>query len=145
MKTLKSIIHTFFYVLSGSVLCTAVFMTIFLPKLYFTVEIIWQVIISSAIAASGGLIFYSRKELSKKQMKLRLIINYMYINAVVLGCAFLWEWVNYRRISQVITMILLIAGVYISITAATFNREKKVAEDMNQKLRRVYPEENGRD
>lgn len=143
MKTLKKIIQIFFYVLAGSIICTAIFMTIFLPKLYFTVEVIWQVILVSAIASCGSLIFYSRHEISKKQMMLRFIIHYIYINTVVLGGAFLLEWVNARSMPQVITMVLLIAVVYFSITTSTFNDEKKMADNINQKLRKVYPEEEG--
>lgn len=116
-------------------------MTIFLPKLYFTVEVIWQVIVMSAISSGGTAIFHSRREISKMQMKLRVIIHYAYINVTALGCALLWGWIDAGRISQFITMLLLIAGVYFSVTTAMFNNEKKIAEDMNQKLRKVYPEE----
>lgn len=143
MKELKKILQIFFYVLAGSIINTAVFMTIFLPELYFTVEVIWQVILMSAITSCGTLIFYSRHEISKKQMKLRVILHYVYINGIVLGGAFLWQWVNYRRISQILTMIVLIAGVYLSVTAVTFNKEKKEADNINRKLRRVYPGEEG--
>jgi fatty acid desaturase len=141
MNALRKIIHSFFLVVAGSTIGTAIFMTIFLPKLYFTVEVIWQVIVMSAISSGGSIIFHSMHEISKTQMKLRVIIHYAYINAAVLGCAFLWGWVDAGRISQVITMILLIASVYFSVTTVMFNNERKIAEDMNQKLRKVYPEE----
>lgn len=141
MENVKKIIQTFFYVLSGSIISTAVFMTIFLRDLYFNVEVIWQVILMAAITSLGTLIYRSKKEISKKRMRLRLIIHYTYINVVVLGCAVLWEWVNIHRISQIITMVLLVGGVYFSVTTAMFNNEKRIAENINQRLRTKYPEE----
>ncbi len=141
MENVKKIIQTFFYVLSGSIISTAVFMTIFLRDLYFNVEIIWQVIIMAAITSLGTLIYHSKKEISKKQMRLRHIVHYTYINAVVLGCAVLWQWINIHRISQIITIIVLVGGVYFSVTTVMFNNEKRIAERINQRLRTKYPEE----
>lgn len=145
MKSLKKIVDTFFYVLAGSIICTAIYMTIFLPKLYFTVEVIWQVIVMSAITSCGTMIFYSRHEISKKQMKRRVILHYAYINFVVSGLALLWQWVDAGRISQILTMILLTAGTYFSVTTVMINKEKKTADNINRKLRKVYPEEEGED
>ncbi len=141
MESIKKVIQTYFYVLSGSVISTAIFMSIFLPDLRFGVGVIWQVIIVSAITSMGTLIYRSQKELSKKQMKMRNIIHYTYINVVVLGCAILWQWVDLNRPSQIITLVLLIAGVYISVTAAMFSNERRIAESINQRLRSRYPEE----
>jgi hypothetical protein len=141
MENVKKIIQTFFYVLSGSIISTAIFMTIFLRDLYFNVEVIWQVIVVSAITSIGTLIYHSKREISKKRMRLRLIIHYTYINIVVLGCAVMWQWVNINRVSQIVTMVLLIAGVYFSVTTAMFSNEKRIAENINQRLRTRYPEE----
>jgi cytochrome bd-type quinol oxidase subunit 2 len=141
MESMKKIIQTFFYVLSGSIISTAIFITIFLRDLNFSVEVIWQVIIMAALTSLGPLIYRTKKEISKKQMRIRHIIHYTYINVTVLGCAIMWQWVNINRISQIITMVLLVAGVYFSVTTAMFSNEKRIAENINQRLRTRYPEE----
>ncbi len=141
MESVKKIIQTYFYVLSGSIISTAIFMTIFLPELYFNVKIIWQVIVVAAITSLGTLIYRSKREISKKQMKIRHIIHYTYINVVVLGCALMLQWVNIKQISQILTLVLLVAGVYFSVTTAMFSNEKRIAESINQRLRSRYPEE----
>ncbi len=141
MESVKKVIQTYFYVLSGSIISTAIYITIFLPDLYFNVEIIWQVIVVSAITSLGTLIYRSKREISKKQMRIRHIIHYTYINVVVLVAAVMWRWVNCNRISQIIAMVLLVAGVYFSVTAAMFSNEKRIAESINQRLRARYPEE----
>ncbi len=141
MESVRRIIQTFFYVLSGSIISTAIFMTIFLRDLYFNVEVIWQVIVMAAITSLGTLIYRSKREMSKKQMRLRVILHYTYINVVVLGFAIMWQWVNINRLSQIIILVLLVAGVYFSVTTAMFSNEKRIAESINQRLRSKYPME----
>jgi predicted neutral ceramidase superfamily lipid hydrolase len=141
MDNMKKVIQTYFYVLSGSIISAAIFMTIFLQDAYFNVEVIWQVIIMAAATSMGILIFQSKREISKKQMILRQIIHYAYINVVVLSCAMLWRWVDIHQITQIIALILLVAGVYFSVTTAMFSNEKRIAESINQRLRSKYPEE----
>ena len=141
MESVKKVIQTYFYVLSGSIISTAIFMTIFLPDLYFNVEVIWQVIVVAAITSLGTLIYRTKREISKNQMRIRHIIHFTYINVVVLGCAIIWKWININCLSQFITMVLLVAGVYFSVTAAMFSNEKRIAESINQRLRSRYPEE----
>lgn len=141
MESVKKVINTFFYVLSGSIISTAIFITIFLRDLYFNVEVIWQVIVMAAITSLGTLIYHSNREISKNRMRLLLIIHYTFINVVVLGCAVMWQWINVHRITQIFTMVLLIAGVYFSVTTVMFRNEKRIAENINQRLRTRYPEE----
>ncbi len=141
MESVKKVIQTYFYVLSGSIISTAIFMTIFLPDLYFNVEVIWQVIVVAAITSLGTLIYRTKREISKNQMRIRHIIHFTYINIVVLGCAIILKWININRLSQFITLVLLVAGVYFSVTAAMFSNEKRIAESINQRLRSRYPEE----
>lgn len=141
MDWIKRIIQTFFYVITGCIFSTAVFITIFFPNTYFSVEIIWQVIILSLVTSLGPLFYRSKKEISKKQMRLRNIIHYVYINLAVFGCAITWEWINIHRLSQLITLFLLNTCVYTGASLAMFNNEKRVAEQINERLRLRYQEE----
>ena len=141
MTWLRKIIRTFFYVLSGSIISTAIFITIFWPGLMFPIAVVWQVIIMSAITSCGTLFFYSKKEISKKKMKLRMVLHYVYINIVALGAAFACAWINFTNLVQIGSMVLLVAAVYFSVNLAMFNSEKRVADHMNQRIRTIYPED----
>lgn len=141
MNRLKKIIQTFFYVLSGSIVSTAIFITIFWPGLMFPIDVIWQVIIMSAITSCGTLFFYSKSEISKKKMKLRMVLHYAYINIVVLATAFVCGWVDFTNLVQIGSMVLLVAAVYFSVNLVMFNSEKRIADNINQRLRTIYPED----
>jgi membrane-associated HD superfamily phosphohydrolase len=95
----------------------------------------------SAITSCGILFFYSKREISKKQMKVRLVLHYTYINVIVLGVAILCHWIDPTNLVQVVSMIFLVAAVYISVNLAMFNHEKRTADHINQRLRSKYPDE----
>ena len=141
MQYCKAVLKTFFYVLSGSILSTTVFITIFFPDLLFSIKLIWEVIAMSVLTSLGPILFISKHEITKKQMKIRQIIHYIYINIIVVGNALLCGWIEIGEIIQVGTLLLMIASVFFGVNAAMFKQEKKTAESMNERLREIYPEE----
>ncbi len=145
MNRLKLIGRTFIYILAGSTISTAIFITIFLPEVELDVSLLWQVILMSIISATGSLIFESKKEIGKKQMKLRQTVHFIYTIFIVFGIAILCGWVDVSKIVQIIALLLMISSVYTSVCIVMFKRSEKEAEDMNQRLRTIYPEEEKED
>lgn len=134
MEIIKKIFVTFFYVLAGSTISCTIFLSIFVLEDVPARELLWQLIATSAICSLGTLVYYSKKEIDKSKMKLRILLHYLYINMVVIGTGFVWEWISIKIISQIITLIILIAIAYISIMILMFQQEKKVAELFNERL-----------
>ena len=141
MYNLKNILMTFFFVLSGSILSAAVFITIFFPTASLSVLMLWEVIASSVLTSLGNLFYISKKEISKKQMKLRKILHYIYINFIVVGIALLCGWVEDSKILQIIVLLILISAVYFTVSVLMFKQEEKTAEYINKQLRDRYPGE----
>lgn len=140
MNFIKDLIHTFIYILAGITICTAIFITIFLPNAQLTYHLFWQIIGMSAVCAIGNLIYYSKKEPSKSFMIFRIIIHYLYINVVVLSGSILLDWVQPERIWQIIAMLLLIATLYFIIMLFAFRQEAETAENLNNRLRKYKDE-----
>lgn len=140
MDTMKKIIQTFAYTVAGITISTALFITIFLPKIALDVMLMWQIIVMSAICAMGNLIYHTRKALSKKQMIVRIICHYLYINFIVFGGALLWEWLTPGLIPEFLVMLLLVAVVYAIITIVCFHQEEKTAKNLNRQLHKHFPE-----
>lgn len=145
MDTIKKMIQTFAYTVAGITISTALFITIFAPKLPLNILLLWQVILMSAICAVGNLIYYSRKVPSKNQMILRIICHYFYINFVVFGGAFLWNWLTPGLIPEILVMLLLVAVVYAIITVVCFRQEEIIAYNLNRQLRKQFPEQGEED
>jgi hypothetical protein len=141
MSTLKWVFLTFVYVLAGSILSTAIFITIFFPNDRFTIALIWQVIAMAALTAPGTLLFTSKKEIGKKSMKLRQVIHFIYIYIVVMGTAILCDWMSIQSIIQPIVLLILIGTVYFGVCYVMFRQSEKEADSINRRLRKIYPEE----
>lgn len=141
MSNLKSIFQTFCYILSGSVLCTAIFVSIFYPDAELDVSLLWQVVIMSFISALGTLIYISKKELGKKQMKVRKTLHFVFTLVVVLGIAIGCDWIDASKIPQLLVMLLMISGLYFAVCRAMLLWSEKEAESINRRLRKIYPED----
>lgn len=141
MEYIKGIIKTFIYVLSGIVISAAVFISIVIPEAQLDVRILWQIIIMAAVCTLGSTIYYSKWEYSKRQMKIRIVIHYLYTNLVVLGGAILWDWIDAQVIAEVIFLMFLVAVVFIGVCLVMSRKEEKVAEILNQQLSKFHEEE----
>ncbi|HWT74717.1 MAG TPA: DUF3021 family protein [Mobilitalea sp.] len=137
MEMLKKSLLTFVLVLAGYTISTAIFISIFVRGYEFSILLLWEIIGMSAVCTLGNLIFYSKCEISKKQMRLRKIIHYIYINAAVLGGAFLFQWIDPGLLLQFLFMLVLIAAVYYGVMAFNFRKEEKTADHMNKRLQKM--------
>lgn len=141
MEYIKGIIKTFIYVLGGIVISAATFITIVIPEAQLNVYLLWQIISMAAVCSLGSFIYYSKREYSKKQMKIRIAAHYLYINLVVLGGAILWGWMDTGVIMEIIFLMILIAVVYIAVCLVMFQKEEKIAENLNQRLRKFHAQD----
>lgn len=141
MDTLKKLFQTFAYILAGITISSTLFITLFIPELKFSIFLQWQVIVMSAVCSLGNLVYYYKAILSKKQLRLRIIFHYIYVNIVVFGGAYLWEWITPGVIPQFLFLLLLIAAVYAIVTIACIHQEEKTADSINKQLRKRYPSE----
>lgn len=137
MEFLKKTLITFVLTVAGITISAALFISIFARHWEFSIQLLWQIIAMSAVCSLGNLIFYSKWEISKRQMKIRLVCHYLYINVIVFGGAILMRWLNPAHILQILVMLLLSLSVYVGITTANFKREKKTAEEFNTRLRNL--------
>lgn len=143
MELLKKTILTFALVIAGITVSSTIFLTIFVPEVQLGIMILWEIIIMSAVCSLGNLLFYSRREISKKKLRIRMIIHYIYINAVVLSGAFIWEWITPGYILQLIVIMILIAAVYAAVMLVNISKEIKIAEDLNKRLNKLNTGEKG--
>lgn len=134
MGWLKNIAVTFCYVLAGSVFCALVFIINFWPENTDMVKILWQLIILAVVGSVGNLIFYSRQELSKRKMKVRTIIHYIYIYAANIGMSYLFGWIVPGNMRQVAVMSIMICCVTLVISYALKKRADRIAELINERL-----------
>lgn len=131
MGKIKEILTTFALVTTMVVIATAIYIgTFYSANEMVSVNILWQIIIVSFLSALGNL-FYPNGESTKGQMIIGVIIQYIYINVVVLGCGFYFRWFSITRFSMVFGMLILIAVIFTIVTCIETKRDKKLADSLN--------------
>lgn len=135
MKELvKRILESFFVINAGVTIGAAAFITLLQKDAKLGVEILWQIIIVSLLTALSTVIMHSKNELSKRQIIIRLVIHYILINAIVLCCAYIFNWFEFREPIKILGIIIVILSVFVFVWTITYKNDSKVAEMLNKKL-----------
>lgn len=134
---LKETIRYFFVITVLVLFVSAGYVSVFwgLDSLV-SVKLLWQILFVSFLGSLSHLLFRSKDNgvLSKKAYGLRWLFCYIYVNTMVLGFGFLFQWFDISSLPMVIGMLVAIAFVFLVVAAFVFWKDKKTSEEINQKL-----------
>lgn len=141
MNKLFRILHylwnVFSWIVTGVTCVTAIYIIVFWgTDVKLGVEILWQILLVSAICALGSLLLYNEKrEFSKKEMMFRYFLTFAYVNIIVLTCGFYFQWFylsNWKMVAGMELCIIAVFGVTMGIGVLAAQKE---ADTMNKKLK----------
>ena len=135
---LKTMVRAFFAIVTGIVASMYVFCLIFNQDAVFSLDDIGRVLLMAFASEIPFFIFYSRKELDKKQMLIRQAIHVPVLLAVLLYFAQLWDWVSMSHPKEIIVFIALVIIVYAMVLAFAIYQGKKLADKLNDRLKQKY-------
>lgn len=135
---LKSMFHAYFVITTGAVLSMYISCLLFNPYGSFSTADIGGILLVALVSDLSFFIFYSNKDISKKEMVLRFSIHIPAIVGMLLYFAQLFKWVNLKSPQQVVVFILLVLGVYTCTLMISFYQDKKTADKLNDYLRKRY-------
>lgn len=128
------ILRSYCLIVTGSLFCTGIFCALFWKDAALNVNIIWQVLGSSAAVSLLFFLYYSKKELSARSLLIRDILFFFCLLAILLGCAYLFEWVIFENIIQPLCFAALVALTYASIKFFIYQMEKREAAAISSAL-----------
>lgn len=120
---------------------SATYISIFFPGAELNAHIIWQILTVSFLC-SIWIVLYPERELSKKELMISCGGHYLLVNVIVLGCGLWFQWFEADNLPQVVGMLLVIAGVFVTVCMIMWKRESSEAKQMNERLQE-YQEKNG--
>ena len=136
---IKGVVQTCAYVVLGVEIAVAVFISVFYPGVSLSVALLWEILACSIVCALGNVIWWTGKELSRMETLIRIFLHYLYINVVVFGSAFLFDWIDYDSIVMVISMFFMILVIFLVVFLASWYHDKKISDLMNRGLE-IYQE-----
>lgn len=134
MKKLNDVFFVFVCVTTCVVFVTAVYIMIFWPGATLGVEILWQILAVSFLC-SLCIYIYPEREVSQRTTILLNILHYIVTNAIVLGCGIWFGWFYADNLPMVLGMVAVIAFVFILVSVAVWNRNKRLAVRLNERLK----------
>lgn len=129
--------NVFSWIVTGVTCVTAIYIMAFWgTEVKLGVEILWQILLVSAICALGSLLLYNEKrEFSKKEMMIRCFLTFAFVDIVVLSFGFHFHWFYLSNWKMVTGMELCIIAVFAAIMGLSSLAGQKEADTMNQKLK----------
>ncbi len=137
---IKSMIKTFSYVTTGVLFSTALFISVFKPQASLDVTLLWQILCTTLICTLGNLLYPSR-EISTKQIVIRMFIHYLYIHVVIFSCAYFFDWFELNNGQMRVFMFICITVVFAAVSWFTWHEDKKTSELLNHSLEKYRKRE----
>lgn len=132
---LKAMLIEFFIILSGTTIGAAIFCTVFYPDAPLGASLLWQLITLSFLTALPLLLFYSKNEFSKKQMRVRQAVHLILVVGLIIFLAYTWKWIEFGSYVELLAFVALVLLSYTGIALFMYQRDKKLAKALNEKLR----------
>ncbi|MCJ8007129.1 DUF3021 family protein [Lederbergia wuyishanensis] len=103
------------------------------PDMTFDLNSIYIIMAFSLISALTEFILYSPYDISEKKMRVRMAIHFFTLEILLISLGSIFGIVD--SASDVIIMALQIAVIYILVRLLSWQKDKKEAEKINEKLK----------
>ncbi len=131
---LKRILRDFFTICSCVLIGATVFILAFLKEASIDASLLWQIIVVSLATSFLSLIFYSRRELSKRVYFIRIAVHYVLVNLVLFLSVYFFDWFKLGKTSTIIVFVLLVLLVYILVHISIYFIDNIKAKNLNKML-----------
>lgn len=137
---IKQFVRDYFIIYAGCMMGTLVFCTFFYPAVEFGLEYFRWMMLFALLGDLPVFIFYSRRELTEKQIFLRYALHMIVLEVVLLTTAYFLGC--YENFGQGCFFAMIILGVYVIVRLINYHSDSKIAKSVNQRLKEIQEEEN---
>ncbi|MFC6647943.1 DUF3021 family protein [Paenibacillus rhizoplanae] len=131
----KDIIRDFLVIFASIIIIITVLRQIFMPELAFDLTSIYTIMGFSLLGALTGLMLYAPDEVSEQAMRVRIVIHFLLLELLLITLASLIGVV--ASVSAALLLVLQIAVVYAIVRLLSYEKDKKEAEQINERLKAV--------
>lgn len=131
----KDIIRDFLVIFASIIIIITVLRQIFMPELAFDLISIYTIMGFSLLGALTGLMLYAPDGVSEQAMRVRIVIHFLLLELLLITLASLIGAV--ASVSAALLFALQIAVVYAIVRLLSYEKDKKEAEQINERLKVV--------
>lgn len=129
----RRFIRNYLVIFALMVICIAVLRQIFIPDETFRLKDIYIYMICALLGTLPSLILYSRKEIPEKEMRLRIILHFVALEAALLTFGNVTGLVP--GIVNSIFLAFQIAVIYVLVRFLSGMDDRRTASRINEKLK----------
>jgi uncharacterized membrane protein len=130
---IKGMIQDFFVIFGSIIIIITILRQFFYPDMAFDLKSIYILMTFSLIGALTGFILYSPYDVSERNMRIRIVLHFLALEIILISLGSIIGAVN-SALSAII-LALEIAVIYIIVRLLAWQKDKKVADSINEKLR----------
>ncbi|MBP2110243.1 DUF3021 family protein [Paenibacillus silagei] len=134
-EVVKDIIRDFLVIFASIIIIITVLRQIFMPELAFDLISIYTIMGFSLLGALTGMMLYAPNEVSEQAMRVRIVIHFLLLEILLIALASLIGVI--ASVSAALLFALQIAVVYAIVRLLSYEKDKKEAEQINERLKAV--------
>jgi len=132
-ELIKEMIRDFLMIFASIMIIIAILRQIYAPDVSFELETIFTIMAFSFLGALTGIILYTPHAISENKMRIRLILHFFFLEALLISLAVILNLVT--STFGILLLALEIAAVYAIIRLLTYKNDKKEAQKINERLK----------
>lgn len=137
IAAIKKVLQIFPAMMTGISLAAAAYIELFWDTdTSHGAALIWQLALCALLCSVTVLFADKKREPSNRKFLLYMLLNFLYINAVVMLCGFLFEWFRAEDLGMLLGMEGTIVVVFAIICSLFYRRAKKDAALVNERLQK---------
>lgn len=132
--TVKLVISHFFIISTGVLFIVSLSNLLFDGNEPLSPEVPWQILLTGILGALPTFLFHFKNEPTKTQFKVRTIIHFFVIEAIVMTEGALFEW--YESFVGALVFFGVVLAVYLFVWAYSYFMNMNLAKDINAALKK---------
>ncbi|WP_068776033.1 DUF3021 family protein [Paenibacillus sp. FJAT-26967] len=132
-ELIKEMIRDFLLIFASIIIIIAILRQIYVPGASFELKKIFTIMAFSFLGALTGIILYTPHAISENKMRIRVILHFFFLEALLISLAVLLNFVY--STFDILLLALEIAAVYAIVRLLTYKNDKKEAQKINERLK----------
>lgn len=131
-ELIKKLVISYPIIYGCSMMATFVFCMIFYPDSDFRLDYFGKMFLFALVADLPSLVFYSKRELSHKELMVRIIIHLLLLEGVLLVIGRLMGL--HDNMAEGIFFFFIVLAVYVVVLLLVFSDDARQAKEINKAL-----------
>lgn len=136
-ELLKNMIRDYFVITTAILMCTIAFCSIFNPDAVFTLQELRALLLLGIATDLPTLIYYSKRELSEREYKIRFVLQVLVIASIVIFVLCANGWVDGSNLPEMLVVAGEVCAVAALVKYGFWRKDKRLSDKINERLSEI--------